>query len=295
MNIKLVEQEYTPTNGKIAVVILAFSGDNLCLKQCIRGIEEQQKKGYNLQIFILDDANSPLPQEEYKNYNYRKTYFSRNNNLNGTECSLGMLMEMVRISRQSNAEYIMKVDSDMYIRSLDRFLEPLKTNKNTVVGFRLNKLMNYVAGVTYILPSQGLYNTVRNFSNWYKNEQENSKQFIAHCPQDWAITRCTADTNNYVLWQWENAVNPNSWLLVPFSYKEVNEDGTIHPLSIIRYTMYDFINFGNRHELYYNWKCKKVDVTEARYIAGYYMQNFIQFDLNNHYDPHSTPLQYEKM
>jgi hypothetical protein len=78
-------------------------------------------------------------------------------------------MEMVRISRQSNAEYIMKVDSDMYIRSLDRFLEPLKTNKNSVIGFRLNKVMNYVAGVTYILPSQGLYNAVKNFGNWYKN------------------------------------------------------------------------------------------------------------------------------
>lgn len=92
-NVKLVEHNYTPIQGKIAVVIMTFSGDVGCLQQCIRGIEEQKHKGYNLELFLLDDAISPLPPNSYQGYNYRKTFFCRNNNLNGTQCSLGMLLE----------------------------------------------------------------------------------------------------------------------------------------------------------------------------------------------------------
>lgn len=109
--------------------------------------------------------------------------------------------------------------------------------------------MNYAAGVTYILPSQGLYNTIRNFHTWYKEEQENSKEWVAHCPEDWAITRSVAACNGYTLWQWENAVNPHTWLLVPYSYQEISVNGTVSPLSYSRYSMYDFVNFGNRHEI----------------------------------------------
>ena len=285
-DVQLNEQPFTTVKGKIAVVIMTFNGDTHCLKQCLRGLEQQIHKGYNLEIFLLDDANHPLNHEEYSNYHYKKTYFDRRCNLNGTQCTLGMLMEMLRIARESKAEYIMKVDCDMYIRNLERFLQPLEDNPDLVIGFRLNNVMNYVAGVTYILPSKGLYNTIRNFYKWYADEKENTKEWISHCPEDWAITRSVAACNNFTLWQWQNAVNPHTWLLAPFNFREIHEDGSINPLCLTRYTMYDFVNFGNRHELTTeHCKCTSLltDI-DVRELAGKYMETFIDFDLNNTYN-----------
>jgi hypothetical protein len=48
---------------------------------------------------------------------------------------MGMLMDMLRAARESKAEYILKIDSDMYIRTLDRFLKPLKDDTTPVIGF----------------------------------------------------------------------------------------------------------------------------------------------------------------
>ena len=53
MTIKTIKEEWATIPNKIAVVIMAFKGDDSCLKQCLRGLEEQIKKGYNLEIHIL--------------------------------------------------------------------------------------------------------------------------------------------------------------------------------------------------------------------------------------------------
>lgn len=272
LQIQTVENDYNFIKGKIAVVIMTFSKDSGCLKQCIRGIEEQIKKGYNLEIFILDDGNSPLNREDFLEYNYRKTYFNRNNNLNGLQCSHGMLIEFLRIARQCRAQYVMKVDSDMYIRSLANFMKPLQENEDLVIGFKLNPLMDYVAGVTYLLPSKGLYNAIKNFYSWYSGDIK-SDGFIPHYPEDRTITRCISETNNYTLYQWQNSVNPHSWLLAPFNFNEVETSSTINPLILSRFTMYDFVNFGNRHEI--------KDQQHSRTIAAYWMKTFIDFDLLN--------------
>ena len=72
----LLEQEYTFIKGKIAVVIMTFDNDSGCLTHCIRCLEEQKKKGYNLELFLLDDATNALQQPyQYTSCHYRKTYF----------------------------------------------------------------------------------------------------------------------------------------------------------------------------------------------------------------------------
>lgn len=267
------EHNYNFIHNKIAVVIMTFNGDTGCLQQCIRGLEEQKNRGYDLDIHILDDGLNPLHNpQQYSQYHYKKTYFDRRCNLNGTACSLGMLIEFMRIARESEAQYVMKVDCDMYIRNLANFMKPLEENENLVIGFKLNPHMNYAAGVTYILPSIGLYNAIKNFYTWYKLEEtENLKEWAAHCPEDWAITRCTAHTNNFTLFQYQNSVNPHTWLLAPFNFKEVKPDGTMNPVCLSRYTIYDFVNFGNRHEI--------EDKLNARAIAANCMKTFIDFDL----------------
>jgi hypothetical protein len=170
----------------------------------------------------------------------------------------------------------------MYIRSLKRFLQPLLTSDKLVLGFRLNNVMNYVAGVTYILPTEGLYNAIRNFCTWYKEEQENSTEWIQHAPEDWAITRAVAACNGYTLWQWDNAQNPSTWLLVPYNYNEVSTSSTVSPLTLARYSMYDFVNFGNRHEITQN--------STPRKFAADCMKHYIDFDLYNEFTPKIHPL-----
>lgn len=275
MTTTLIKENYEPIKGKIAVFIMSFNGDTPCLKQCLRGIEQQIKKGYNMEVYICDDANNPITDQDIiQNYNYNKTYFQRNGNLNGTECSLGMLIEMLKVARMSKAQYIMKVDSDMFIRSLERFMKPLEENEKSVVGFRLTTCMNYAAGVTYILPTEGLFNTIKNFYKWYREEKDNDDRWIEHCPEDWAITRSVAAINNYPLIQWDNATIPDYWLMSPFNYEEVNEDGQMSPLTLSRFQLYDFVNFGNRYEL---------TVDNPREFAGAVMKKFVDFDLNNEF------------
>lgn len=284
MTIKSIKEDWATIKNKIAVVIMSFKGDDSCLKQCLRGLEEQKKKGYDLEIHILDDANTPLNPDDYKGYHYRKTFFPRNKNLNGVACTLGMLMEMLRIARETRAEYILKVDSDMFIRSLDRFLKPIKEDRNLVLGFKLNPQMNYVAGVTYLLPTIGLYNAIRGFNDWFKNESENEDSFIKHCPEDWAITRCVAETNNFPLVQWDNSEKPQNWLMCPFNFLEVENLEEINPLSFCKCAMYDFVNFGNRYEITEDTKIGEyLNEMDSREIAGYLMEKFIDFDLLNQF------------
>lgn len=283
MTIKTIKEDWAIIPNKIVVVIMAFKGDDSCLKQCLRGLEEQIKKGYNLEIHILDDANNPLNPDDYKGYHYRKTFFQRNKNLNGVSCTLGMLMEFLRISRESRAEFILKVDSDMYIRSLDRFLEPLKENKDLVLGFKLNPRMNYVAGVTYLLPVKGLYNAIRGFNEWFNNESK-TEDFIAHCPEDWAITRVVSEVNDYTLLQWDNSENPEFWLMTPFNFLEVDKEGNVSPLSYSKCSMYDFVNFGNRYEIKEGTEVGTLlERMSSREIAGKFMKEFMDFDLLNQF------------
>lgn len=274
MNKRTVAYKNDVVAGKIAVVLMTFAGDERCLKQNLRYLERLKGK-YNLEFFILDDANKPL-ENPPANCNYWKTHFERQGNLNGQECTHGMLIEFLKIARMSKAEYILKVDCDMCVRNLDNFISPLEENPLQVIGFRLNPKMCYCAGVTYILPTVGLYNAVRHFCQWYNGQKEldTTGEFAPHCPEDWAITRCVADVNNWQLFQWDNSkeISSENWLMSPFNFEEIRKDGSISPLSFARFQLYDFVNFGNRYQL-------KGDNT--REIAADCMKKFVDFDLEN--------------
>ena len=247
MNIKRKLRDCPIIQGKIAVCIFTYNGDKQCLVECLRAIQKQKKKGLDLDIYILDDGFNPI-QNPPTGYQYRRTYFNRNGNLNGIQCAQGMLLEMVKISRQSQCQYIMKVDSDMIIRDLTEFLSPLNQDKNSVIGFRLNEYMDYCAGVTYILPAIGLYKTLKGFIKWYR--EENKPQNF-HCPEDWAITRAVTIINDFQMVQWDNTptVSSEFWLMAPFNFKQRKTDGRISPISLSRFQLYDFVNFGNRYQI----------------------------------------------
>ena len=247
MKIKRKVRECPIIEGKIGVCIFTYNKDKQCLIECLRALERQKKNGLDLDIYIFDDGRNPI-QNPPSGYHYKKTYFNRNGNLNGIQCAQGMLLEMVKVSRQSQCQYIMKVDSDMVIRDLKEFMSPLEQNIKSVIGFKLNDSMDYCAGVTYILPAEGLYKTLKEFVKWYR--EENKPQNF-HCPEDWAITRAVAKINYFPMVQWDNtlSVSSDKWLMAPFNFKERKTDGRISPISLSRFQLYDFVNFGNRYEI----------------------------------------------
>ena len=77
MKTEILHEEWNTVKGKIAVFIMSFSGDKPCLTQCLRGIEQQQKKGYNIEVFkiaiennipVIDITTSFLEQKNYSDY-----------------------------------------------------------------------------------------------------------------------------------------------------------------------------------------------------------------------------------
>ena len=271
MKIHLIESDpYQMERGKFAFCIFTFGGDAGCLATCVERLHMLTYPTH-FDVHVFDDAEHPLQSIPY-GVNYHKTYFHRNGNLNGTECAQGMLMAMLQAARESHAEYICKIDSDMLVLNFSRFMKPLEENPLSVVGFKLNARMNYAAGVCYILPVAGLYKAIRGFHAWYEEESA-CPDFAPHSPEDWAITRAVSALNDYPLIQFNQVDNPSSWLLSPFNYDEIMLDDTsgeihIHPLINQRFLIYDFINFGNRYQ---------IARPDARDIAATCMAKYLTF------------------
>lgn len=160
----------------------------------------------------------------------------------------------------------------MLVLNFERFMQPLKENPLSVIGFKLNARMQYAAGVCYILPVTGLYEAIRGFHMWYEAESAR-EDFATHCPEDWAITRAVSALNDYPLLLFNQVDKPSSWLLSPFNYDEImlgdtNGEIHIHPLIHQRFLIYDFINFGNRYQ---------IARPEARDIAATCMGLYLSF------------------
>ena len=269
MNIELYSSDvYRPIKNKLAICIFTFKGDNRCVSQCIKALEKH-RANLVFDIFLIDDGLCPL-DDIPENVFYSKSHYFRNGNLNGAECAQGQMMEMLRCARKASAEYVMKLDSDMIVNSFDNFLAPLWENPDSVVGFKLNPRMNYVAGVCYVFPVKGLYNGIRDFAVWYKKESE-TEEFAAHCPEDWAVSRCITAVNDYTMIQFNQVENSENWLLSPFDFDilEDVENIKIHPLIWHRYRIYDFVNFGNRYQL----KCEN-----PREVAAECMKQYMDFE-----------------
>ena len=270
MKIHLIEDPYHMERGKIAFCIFSFAGDAGCLSHCVERLHVLTYPT-EFDIHVFDDAEHPL-QSVPHGVHYHKTYFHRNGNLNGTECAQGMIMCMLQAARESRAEYICKLDSDMLVLNFERFMQPLKENPLSVIGFKLNARMQYAAGVCYILPVTGLYEAIRGFHMWYEAESAR-EDFATHCPEDWAITRAVSALNDYPLLLFNQVDKPSSWLLSPFNYDEImlgdtNGEIHIHPLIHQRFLIYDFINFGNRYQ---------IARPEARDIAATCMGLYLSF------------------
>ncbi len=148
--------------------IFSYKEDYASLDECIKSIQALDSFG---NIFIFDDGKNPLLEHHIpKAYNiyYKKTFFNRNNNLNGLESIRGQLQCYYDIVQQFDCP-IIKIDCDTILNSLKMF------NEDFEAGYHFtgcNCLIPYcVSGCCYGFTPQFVYDAIEHVLHW------------EHCPQ----------------------------------------------------------------------------------------------------------------
>lgn len=133
----------------ITYCIFTYKEDAPMVEQCIRGLKLLGSREQN--IFVFDDGRNPT-QIPLRGCQYRRTYFNRNGNLNGQECTQGELKCMGEAVYHTGADLIIKIDSDIILNSLDW----VQTTYNPLVrhiGFHIGEEKHHISGCCYSLPA----------------------------------------------------------------------------------------------------------------------------------------------
>lgn len=140
----------------ISIIVLNYNNKNIIFK-CINSIIKNSKR-YNYELIIVDNCSVDGSYEELLNNKNIKLY---RNNKNG--CSSGRNLGI----NKAKGKYLLFLDSDQYPQNsywLDEYLEILKKNNNSVIGWTGGWLNNkYYSGKTVdfyeyrFMPPIGLY------------------------------------------------------------------------------------------------------------------------------------------
>ena len=154
---------------KLAFVYFTYSHDQDMLQYSIRSIN-MLKSQYDIDIFIIDDANMPMSFIP-ENVIYIKTSFNRNRNLNGKECLIGMIQEYEKIFQYCDYDWCIKIDSDVYVNHLDWLNDIPQNHSICQIGVQseLRKNIHNEPQVCYGcfhgFNATGLYNLKKNIKN----------------------------------------------------------------------------------------------------------------------------------
>lgn len=137
----------------IDVIVFCYRGEEEILPMTLGRLHAELPEA---RIHLADDANDPLLSKtidllkQVSNCTYRKTYFNRNNNLNGKECVIGELELMHEIMEETvNKDgYIIKMDPDTLLLRADLIVEAL--NKG-VKWISHNSSKGHFAGMFYAI------------------------------------------------------------------------------------------------------------------------------------------------
>ena len=132
----------------ITYCIFTYKEDVLMVQQCIRGLKLLGAREQN--IFVFDDGLNPI-QFPLRGCTYRRTHFNRNGNLNGQTCAYNMLRCMEQAKNMTNAEIIIKIDSDIVLNSLD-WVESSFNPLVRHIGFYIGEDKHHLSGCCYALP-----------------------------------------------------------------------------------------------------------------------------------------------
>ena len=111
--------------SKIAVCYFSYWKDVDFLNNSLKVLEktiENFKDKHDVRIYVFDDGRceKQLKKKElHGNPTVIKTTFDRKGNLNGYECIDGMFKEYKKIHEKFEFDYLIKLDSDCVLNSLE--------------------------------------------------------------------------------------------------------------------------------------------------------------------------------
>ena len=166
---------------KFAFVIFTYREDAYLLGQCLRALRmlpnDVSRKD---NTFVYDDIENALPYAP-RRCQYLLSNFNRNGNLNGDECIRGELLAMKHAAKETNANVVIKVDSDIIINNLDWCLnfDPLKSH----IGFKFRN-QEHISGCCYSLPADAIFKMY---------QLSKTKSFGCSYPESIAMTKLSKE------------------------------------------------------------------------------------------------------
>lgn len=158
-----------------------------------------------------------------------------------------MLFCMLRSARSTQADYVLKIDCDTCLLSLDHILADIRRAPDAIIGYRVSRIENYISGGAYTIPARALYDLILALQDYSSPD--------GNMPEDRTINHlCRACGVPEIIHDHVFAPS-SSWHTAPFKYLElparVLEDAEpVLPYNLLnRYLIYSSVNFGNRHEL----------------------------------------------
>ena len=155
-----------PKPIKFCFVYFTYKEDAYLLGQSLRALRMLPRRLANKSnIFVYDDAQNALPYAPNA-CQYHLSFFNRNGNLNGSECVDGMLFSMLEAAKKTNADVVIKIDSDIIINNMDwvKDFNPLESH----IGFQIQN-QSHVSGCCYSLPTSALVPMLKSLRNESKS------------------------------------------------------------------------------------------------------------------------------
>ena len=172
----------------VVFVIFTYRDDAYLLGQCLRALRMiQERLPYRTDVFVYDDEKNALPYAP-RDCHYLLSNFNRNGNLNGDDCIRGELLSMKHAAKESNADIVVKVDSDVIVNNLDWCLnfDPLHSH----VGFQFRN-QTHQSGCCYSLPADAIF-------QMYQSAK--TKNFGCNFPESVAMSHLSKEIGlNHVL------------------------------------------------------------------------------------------------
>lgn len=138
----------------VVFVIFTYRDDAYLLGQCLRALRMiQERAPYRTDVFVYDDEKNALPYAP-RDCHYLLSNFNRNGNLNGDDCIRGELLSMKHAAKESNADIVVKVDSDVIINNLDWCVD--FQPKDSHIGFKFRN-QEHISGCCYSLPADAIF------------------------------------------------------------------------------------------------------------------------------------------
>ena len=193
---------------KLAFIYFTYTKDIDILNLSLEAFDDNDMSD----VYILDDANNPLPYIPGKviKDNYKQTSFKRNNNLNGIECLDGMIQEYNRIRSIKNYDWVVKVDSDTFINDFDilRSIDAAKYNQFGTSNRYFYKIRNDIAvqyGCLHGISKHGLDNLNYEFyTNITAYQQDDQYERFA---EDYMTSRMYSLDRNELTYDLANIYN----------------------------------------------------------------------------------------